>query len=1005
MKNHSLLLSFLFLITTQFCLSQTVVEDEIWITIVNQNEIPVYESGQLKSSSSEIQRIIDQFHIVTIEAVLPDSRREDLKKVYSMKCHCNAGELIAEIEKSSKHLKFPEAAPEYRLLATTDDYNTEFSQDYALDLIDAQGAWNYSIGDTSMILGISDGNFFLNQEDLQSEYVNVNTWSTPVNYYYHGTAVAITAAGATDNGMGKSSIGYNCRMSLSGMGYNSILQMSYGGAKVINLSWAAGCSYSAYAQSVIDEAYNNGTIIVAAAGNGGTCGGSSNLVYPAALNHVIAVSSIGPNDNHEKIIGDPSTTHQHNSSVDICAPGYDVPLAIAPSFYLTSSGTSFAAPFVTGTIGLMLSLNPCLTFEDVESILYSTAANIDAQNPNYIGGLGAGRLDARAALEMVNDSLINSTVTEISCNGFSDGTIDLQNVGGDDTCFWGTLDGSGVNPTSEDQSGLTAGTYFVAVVDENGCSTVDTMVINQPAPWVHSNVVSTYPSGHNVSCYGATNGSIDVEVSNGVSGFTYEWASLNGSAQLTSYNSQDQTDLCAGLYSVTIIDSTGCTLIDTFEITQPTVLSVTHVLGTYPSGDHISCNGFSDGEIDLTVTGGSPNYSFVWSGSSGALPNASNEDQVGLPPDTYLVMVQDVNGCEYIDSMILTEPSVMNASIGVLSDYSGLPISCSGAQDGSILASINGGSPGYSCTWSNNVSAQNSALLSGLGEGEYTITIVDTNGCLFSESITLEGHELPVLNPYPATEVCLGEPVTFGNYSADEENSFWRLSNGMELYQNGSNTILLDEADCLDAMLYVTNEYGCMDSLFMENYICVHPNPTANFEASNTNLTIIENSTWFNSYSSGASEHEWDFGDGEFDTGENVYHTFETTQPEGFVVQLTVYNDAGCFDTMTRIIRVKDELLFYVPNAFTPNGDEHNNVFLPQFGAGFSPNDYALYIYNRWGEIVFESHDIFVGWDGTYNGSPAIDGAYSWGMTLVQNDYVEHPNSKDVYTGSLLLLR
>ena len=190
-----------------------------------------------------------------------------------------------------------------------------------------------------------------------------------------------------------------------------------------------------------------------------------------------------------------------------------------------------------------------------------------------------------------------------------------------------------------------------------------------------------------------------------------------------------------------------------------------------------------------------------------------------------------------------------------------------------------------------------------------------------------------------------------------------------------------------------------------DSYICVHPNPIADFDASNYDLTIIDNSVSFTSNSIGASEYEWNFGDGTFDTGENVYHTFETIQPEGFSVELTVVSEAGCWDTVSRIIRVKDELLFYVPNAFTPNGDEHNNQFLPQFGSGFSPDNYALYIYNRWGEIVFESHDLFAGWDGTYNGNLAPDGAYSWRMTLAKNDDVEHPNSQETYSGNVVLLR
>jgi hypothetical protein len=186
------------------------------------------------------------------------------------------------------------------------------------------------------------------------------------------------------------------------------LQLSYGGARVINLSWSSGCTNSPYVQEVIDEVWGNGTIIVAAAGNGETCGGPSNLVYPAANDHVIAVSSVGPLDNHERTINDSTTTHQHNSSVDICAPGYDVALTVSPGYYLTGNGTSFAAPYVTGTIGLMLSANPCLTFEEVEEILKATAVDIYGLNPSYVDQLGAGRMDSKEAVKLA---------LETSCGG------------------------------------------------------------------------------------------------------------------------------------------------------------------------------------------------------------------------------------------------------------------------------------------------------------------------------------------------------------------------------------------------------------------------------------------------------------------------------------------------------------------------------------------------------------------------------------------------------------
>ena len=392
-------------------LSQSVFSqqnsEKIWVTFQNAQAVPTLVDGRLTSSNQNVQALMEEYSVIGVEQAIPSSKQEALRKVYEVECNCDAAEFSTAIEKNSIELINPEIAPKYELMNTPDDYNAVFATDYALDLINAQGAWDYSTGDTNTIIGISDGNYFTDHEDLVGEFVQMD-YTNSSSAYYHGTAVAITAAGKTNNATGKSSIGYDCKLNLFGMNYNRVLEMSYNGVRVINLSWASGCYYSAYIQSVIDEVYANGTILVAAAGNGGTCGGSSNLVYPAAHNHVIAVSSVGPLDNHERTIGDPATTHQHNSSVDICAPGYDVALTVASGNYITGNGSSFAAPYVSGTIGLMLSLKPCLTFEEVVEILTQSAVNIDAQNPSYIGMLGAGRLNANAALALTK---------KINCKG------------------------------------------------------------------------------------------------------------------------------------------------------------------------------------------------------------------------------------------------------------------------------------------------------------------------------------------------------------------------------------------------------------------------------------------------------------------------------------------------------------------------------------------------------------------------------------------------------------
>lgn len=396
-----------------FCTSFSFSQSEnIWVTFEETPSITISGDGKIECQNAGIQELIDRHHITGIQQALSNSRKPALQKVYEVSCDCDAIELMKEINSKDIGLTNPEIGPDYRLLYDTDDYNVTFASDYALDLIKAKGAWDYSQGDPSVIIGICDANYHLANEDLVGKWLSFSSPNTNP-YYEHGTAVALTAAGNTDNGVGKSAIGFNCKLNLRSLSYNNVLNLSYSGSRVINLSWYSSCTYSSYIQQVVDEVYENGSIIVAAAGNGQTCGGPTNLVYPAACDRVIAVSSVGPLDNHEGIIGNPASCHQHNSSVDICAPGYNIATGTSWTFGpVLANGTSFAAPYVAGTIGLMLAIRPCLTFEDVEFLLKESATEIDQINPNYAGLLGAGRLDAHRTLKYTD---------MISCSSISQG--------------------------------------------------------------------------------------------------------------------------------------------------------------------------------------------------------------------------------------------------------------------------------------------------------------------------------------------------------------------------------------------------------------------------------------------------------------------------------------------------------------------------------------------------------------------------------------------------------
>lgn len=471
---------------------------KVWVTVDDLSILPKMNSkGELTSSSSSLQKIVNQFEITNVVLAFPASKNKELRKVYEIQCNCNQSVLSAAIENAVIGISKPEEAPVYELMYDPSDYNTSFATDYALDLINAKGAWDITHGDSSIVLGISDANFDTTSTELLGKLNYIEPGMTDPNIA-HGTEVAITAAGNTDNGIGKSSIGFNSHMRVYTMGFNQILQASYDGVRVINMSWASGCSLNAYCQSVIDEIYANGTIMVAAAGNGGTCGGATMIVYPAAYNHVISVTSIGADDKHERInAAGVVVTHQHNAYVDISAPGYMVGLITPTGSATFANGTSFASPIVTGTIALMLAVNPCLNADDVEYILKTTATNIDALNASYVGIIGAGRVNAQAAVDMAKNYsklTFNYSQTDFKCSTQL-GSVDVTTIGGTApyTITW--ADGS----VGSTMTNLAEGTYTITVVDSSGCIGDTTIVItNMGSPALNydytSNVLVNSPT-------------------------------------------------------------------------------------------------------------------------------------------------------------------------------------------------------------------------------------------------------------------------------------------------------------------------------------------------------------------------------------------------------------------------------------------------------------------------------------------------------------------------------
>ena len=244
----------------------------------------------------------------------------------------------------------------------------------------------------------------------------------------HGTLVSGHVAAHTNNSIGISGVGYNCKMVTSDNigNHNDVLLLSQmPNVKVINLSWRY-CTYSSILELLYKEIWDDNQVVVVCGAANGTnrtsCGNGHDYAYPASYDHTISVSSVGhknpigyvspiygPNnwkDVHEEVIGDPNSSHTHNDKVDICAPGYNVLTTKENNTYGGSWGTSFASPIVAGVCGLMYSANPCLSPNSLRDILKNTADDIYniPENQPYLGQLGTGRVNAFEAVKAAQAS-------------------------------------------------------------------------------------------------------------------------------------------------------------------------------------------------------------------------------------------------------------------------------------------------------------------------------------------------------------------------------------------------------------------------------------------------------------------------------------------------------------------------------------------------------------------------------------------------------------------------
>ncbi|GAB5426307.1 MAG: hypothetical protein Crog4KO_34540 [Crocinitomicaceae bacterium] len=557
-------------------------------------------------------------------------------------------------------------------------------------------------------------------------------------------------------------------------------------------------------------------------------------------------------------------------------------------------------------------------------------------------------------------------------------------------------------------------TYTVTGTDANGCQNTDQVDVTVNAlPIVDAGADQTVCEGDQVTL-------------NGSGATSYLWD--NGITDGIAFTPAVGTTT----YTVTGTDANGCQNTDQVDVTVNPLPIVD------AGADQIVC----DGE-QVTLTGAG---AIAYSWDNGVMNGIAFTPPVGLT--TYTVTGTDANGCENTDQIDVTVNALPMVNAGPDQEV------CVGEQ-----VTLNGtGASMY--VWDNGIT-DGVAFTPNLGTTTYTVTGTDANGCINDDQVDVTVNPLPVVNAGPDQSGCENASITLN--AVGSQNIAWNngvfngvpfmqpvgvmnyvvydtLSTGcsasdtvqVEIFQNpvvsaNDAEVCPNEGVVLNgsgAVSYtwnngiqdgetfyptVTNEYivtgtdanGCTgrDTVTVN----VHEAPDADFNILQLSLTTLDPTTGFENLSTGAVSYEWEFGDG---SGTNTEfeptHTFPDDGPGEYEIILTAYSAEGCPAQAVKYIHVFQDYTIYVPNTFTPDGNGANEIFKPVL-TGFDPNDFELLIFNRWGDLIFESHNMEVGWDGTFAGQDyqTQDGVYTWKITAG----IEFTNDTKIFVGHVTLLK
>ncbi len=364
---------------------------------------------------------------------------------------------------------------------------------------------------------------------------------------------------------------------------------------------------------------------------------------------------------------------------------------------------------------------------------------------------------------------VSFTQTPISCFGGTDGSATVNITGGVSpyTYSWNTSPAQST-PTA---TNLALGTYNVTITNSMGCSSTNPVSITQPTPLALGSIIT------NVLCSGGSNGSISISPTGGTGPYTYLWS--NGSTTPLISNLISQS------YTVTVTDSKNCTKTSTYTITEPDPITI--LFTTTP----VSCFNGSNGTANTTISGGTLPYTYNWN-SGATSPNAS-----GLQAGPITLTVTDILGCFTSNSITITQPTVFTAST------TKTDVTCSDLNNGSAIAVLSGGTPGYTFLW--QPGTLTTSTISNLPNGNYTLIAKDSNGCQSTAfALIVEPAPLTINFVSKVNVSCFG-----GSNGSVIANPAGGTATFTYLWSNGATTSQISNLSAQTYSVTVTDVNGC----------------------------------------------------------------------------------------------------------------------------------------------------------------------------------------------------